>query len=214
MSEDAMRPERLQRIKALVTKRQLDLTVVLENVHDAHNIGAVMRSCDGVGIKEIYVLYSSDRLNENDLVLGKRTSAGARKWVDVIYFEDTKKCFETLKSKYDQILGTHLNQESKSLYDLDLTKSTALVFGNESRGISEQALAYLDGNFIIPQFGMVESLNISVACAVSLFEASRQRNAIGRYDNEIEGDTARENLLSNYVERQVNKHVGREPKGS
>jgi len=213
MSEDAMRPERLQRLKELVKKRQLDLTVVLENVHDAHNIGAVMRSCDGVGIKEIYVLYSSDRLNENDLVLGKRTSAGARKWVDVIYFEDAKKCFEILKAKYDQILGTHLSQESKALYDLDLTKSTALVFGNESRGITEEALTYLDGNFIIPQFGMVESLNISVACAVSLFEASRQRNAIGRYDNKIDGDLERENLLSNYVERQVNKHVGREPKG-
>ena len=212
MSVDGMRPERLQRITNLVKQRQFDLTVVLENVHDAHNIGAVMRSCDCVGIKEIYVLYSSDRLNENELIIGKRTSAGARKWVDVLYFENTKTCFEAVKSKYDQVLGTHLSKEAKSLYELDLNKSTALVFGNEHRGISEEALKYLDGNFIIPQFGMVESLNISVACAVSLYEAARQRNAQNRYENEIEGDAAREALLESYIERQVLKHVGRDPK--
>ncbi|MEL6987527.1 MAG: RNA methyltransferase [Bacteroidota bacterium] len=211
MDDLPMRPERLEKIKNLVRKRQLDLTVVLENVHDAHNIGAVMRSCDAVGIGELYICYSSDRLNKSDVVLGKRTSAGARKWVDVHYFEDTESCFEQLKKKYSQILGTHLTEESKSLYQLDLTMPTALVFGNEHRGISQEALRHLTGNFIIPQFGMVESLNISVACAVSLFEAARQRNAKHQYNNSIEMGSEREALLNNYIQRHIQKHTGRDP---
>ena len=77
----------------MVRARQANLTVILENVHDIHNIGAVLRSCDSIGIREFYVLYSDPRLNQDELLLGKRASSGARKWVDVHFFTETKACF-------------------------------------------------------------------------------------------------------------------------
>ena len=87
-----------------------------------------------------------------------------------------------MKSKYDKIYSTHLSKDAVSIYDLELTQSVALLFGNEHEGCTEEALSYSDGNFIIPQYGMVRSLNISVACAISLYEAQRQRLKAGRYN--------------------------------
>ena len=170
-----MTPERTAKFKKVVRERQANLTVILENVHDIHNIGAVLRSCDSIGIREIYVLYSDPRLNQDELLLGKRASSGARKWVDVHFFTETKACFTQVKSRYDKIYGTHLDADAVGMYQMDLTQSIALLFGNEHEGVSPEALRYCDGNFVIPQVGMVESLNISVACAVTLYEAYRQR---------------------------------------
>lgn len=179
-----MTPEREEKFRRVVAKRQFNLTVVLENVHDPHNIGAVMRTCDAVGIKEIYVLYTEDLLTEEHLQVGKSAASGAKKWVDVHLYQDVASCFEAIRSKYDHILATHLAEDAKSLYELDLTASVALLFGNEKDGVSKEALAYADGNFIIPQMGMVQSLNISVACAVTLYEALRQRKLAGGYDQD------------------------------
>lgn len=176
-----MTPERTAKFRRVVNNRQPDLTVVLENVHDPHNIAAVLRSCDSVGIREIYVLYTEPQLQTRSLIIGKRTSAGTRKWVDIHLFNDAPSCFEEIRKKYTHILGTHLSTEAKPLFQLDLTRPTALVFGNEHDGLSREALSYCTGNFIIPQAGMVESLNISVACAVTLYEAYRQRLEKGFY---------------------------------
>ncbi len=198
-----MRPERYERIRSVVERRQGNLTVVLENVHDPHNIGAVMRSCESVGLVEIFVLYTEPELTEERLTLGKKTSAGARKWVDVNYYTDVEACFAHVRSKYDTVLGTHLGEEAVELYDLDLTRSVALVFGNEHAGISEAVLKHCDGNFIIPQMGFVQSLNISVACAVTLYEALRQRRAAGFYgpDNPTMTAEQRQALLEEYLRR-------------
>ncbi|RMF21427.1 MAG: RNA methyltransferase [Bacteroidetes bacterium] len=174
-----MTPERKRKFERVARYRQPNLTVVLENVHDPHNIGAVLRTCDSVGVREVYVLYTEPQLTEERIVLGKRTAAGALKWVDVHLFTDLHACFRTVKQRYGTILSTHLGQQSTDLYDLDLTRSVALLFGNEHAGLSPEALTYVDGNFKIPQVGMVESLNISVACAVTLYEAFRQRRAKG-----------------------------------
>jgi tRNA (guanosine-2'-O-)-methyltransferase len=103
-----------------------------------------------------------------------------------------------VRKKYKSIYGTHLAKESKSLYDLDLTESVALMFGNEHDGISDEALEFLDGNFIIPQYGMVKSLNISVACAVSVYEACRQRIMKGMYD--LGNTAAHDELLEKYLD--------------
>ena len=89
-----------------------------------------------------------------------------------------------MKKRFEKVFATHLGEQAHSLYELDLTQSVALVFGNEHSGVSEEALKYCDGNFIIPQVGMVQSLNISVACAVSLYEAFRQRNEKGFYNSQ------------------------------
>ena len=178
------------------------MTVILENVHDQHNIGAVLRSCDSVGVREIFVLYSQPDIETKNLVLGKRTSAGTRKWVDVHFYKDTQACFKHIREKYDLILATHLAQDAKSLYELDLTQSVALLFGNEHDGLSTEALSYADGNFIIPQQGMVRSLNISVACAVSLYEAYRQRAEKGFYGGENPlALSERESLFVEYQKR-------------
>lgn len=197
-----MKPERKKRLQDVAFSRQPDLTVILENVHDQHNIGAVLRSCDSVGIKEVFVLYSEPDIQIKNVKLGKRTSAGTRKWVDVHFYTDTVACFEQVRAHYDRILATHLDEDACSLYQLDLTQSTALLFGNEHSGISLQALAYADGNFIIPQCGMAQSLNISVACAVTLYEAYRQRDAKGYYEkNNPASPAARETLFQDYIRR-------------
>ena len=201
-----MTPERLEKFHRVVAQRQNNLTVIIENVHDPHNIGAVLRSCDSIGIMEVYVLNTEDHLKDKDLYLGKRTTSGSRKWVDVQFYTDVNACFKAVKSKYDLVLATHLDEAAKGLYELDLCQSIALLFGNEHAGISKEALSYCDGNFIIPQMGMVESLNISVACAVTLYEALRQRKAAGFYDaNAPLSAKEQAELLKEYTHRHVTK---------
>lgn len=174
-----MTPERKQRITSVLRYRQPDLTVVMENVHDPHNIAAVMRTCDSVGIQEIYVL---NTIVAGHIKFGKKSSAGVVRWLTVHQFDDTEACMKAVKEKYKNIFATHLGEQAVSLYELDLTEPVALVFGNEHDGVTEECLKYCNGNFIIPQVGMVKSLNISVACAVSLYEAYRQKALKGVYD--------------------------------
>jgi tRNA (guanosine-2'-O-)-methyltransferase len=174
-----MTEERQQRIASVLSKRQENITVVLENVFDPHNISAVMRSCDAIGIQEIYVLTNMVPKHKK---WGFRSSRSAAKWLTVHQFTDFQECFDQVRGRYSSILTTHLGSDSVSLYNLDLTGSIALVFGNEQYGVSEEVRALADGNFVIPQVGMIQSLNISVACAVTLYEAYRQKSVAGHYD--------------------------------
>lgn len=174
-----MTPERRSKLLSVLNKRQNNLTVVLENVFDPHNISAVMRTCDSVGIQDIYILNTRIPPHRE---WGFKSSSSARKWVTVHQFTDPVACFQQLKDNYEKILTTHLADDSVSLYDIDFTGSIALVFGNETFGVSEEIRKYADGNFVIPQIGIIQSLNISVACAVSIYEAYRQKKAAGQYD--------------------------------
>jgi len=174
-----MTPEREKKFKEVISRRQPDLTIILENIHDPHNISAILRTCDAVGIMEIYVINTTDVLKKK---LGKKSSASARKWIKVNYFNDVAACVDTLKMKGIAIYATHLSSGSVSLYDLEMAKPVCLAFGNEHAGVSEELLGYADGNFIIPMMGMIPSLNVSVACAVSLYEVYRQRAKTGMYD--------------------------------
>ena len=189
---------RLEKFEQVAATRQ-DMTVILENVHDRHNIGAVMRSCDSVGIQELYILYTEKHLQERHLNEVKSASTGVRKWMDVHFFTEVEPCFEAVRKRYDFVLGTHLSEDSKDLYTLDLTQKVALLFGNEHDGISQDALLHCDGNFTIPQFGMVGSLNISVACAVTIYEAARQRKSKGLYDTNFESQPHKRALYNKYV---------------
>lgn len=173
-----MTPQRRDRLQHVLQHRQIDLCVVLENVHDPHNISAVMRSCDAVGIMEIFVINTTIPRHKK---FGRRSSSSASKWIKVHQYTDLAACMHEVASRYHQILCTHLNESAKSLYELPLTLPTALVFGNEHHGVSEEMLGYCTGNFIIPQVGMIQSLNISVACAVSIYEAFRQKLIAGHY---------------------------------
>lgn len=175
---ESITPERRAKIQRVLERRQPSLTVVFENVHDPHNVSAVIRSCDAVGVAEAHGIYYGRTVFPD---LGEKSSASARKWVDVHLHQTVDECYAALRQKGFAIYTTHMSSDAVSLHQLDLTKPAALVFGNEHNGVSEEAREKADGNFIIPQMGMIQSLNISVACAVTLFEALRQRMEGGFY---------------------------------
>ncbi len=175
-----MRSERrLAKLETVIRQRQPDLTVILENIHDPHNVSAVLRSCDASGVMEIQLVYTDEKFPR----LGKKSSASAKKWVEHRDYESIEQCYDTLHDEGFAIYASHLTKKSISLYDLDLTKKVAFAFGNEHRGVTDNAARLADGNFMIPMFGMIQSLNVSVACAVTLFEAVRQRILAGRYES-------------------------------
>ena len=176
-----MTPERTERLETVLSKRQPDLTVVLENVFDPHNISAVMRTCDAVGIQEIFILNHKIPPHRK---WGAKSSSSAAKWLTIHQFTDAASCFNAVRKNYSKIYTTHLSTDAVSLHALNLTQSVALVFGNEHSGVSDEIIAMADGNFIIPQVGIIKSLNISVACAVSVYEAYRQKELAGHYQQQ------------------------------
>ena len=181
-----MTAERTERLATVLHKRQPDLTVVLENVFDPHNISAVMRTCDAVGIQDIYILNNKIPPHKK---WGTKSSSSAAKWLSVHQFTDASECFTELRKHFKKIYTTHLSTDAVGLHELNLTEPVALVFGNEHSGVSEEIIAMADGNFIIPQVGIIKSLNISVACAVTLYEAFRQKKNAGHYHKvKLEGE--------------------------
>ncbi len=190
-----MTEERKNKLTAVIRKRQFDLAIVLENVADPHNISAVMRTCDAVGVQEIYVLNTRIPRHKK---WGAKSSSSAAEWLTVHQFEDAAGCFAALRKKYTCILTTHLGSDATHLYEMDLTKSTVLVFGNEHSGVSDEIRAMADGNFLIPQVGIIRSLNISVACAVTLYEAFRQKQRAGHYEREDQDAALKKKLLDEW----------------
>ncbi|WP_020535720.1 TrmH family RNA methyltransferase [Lewinella cohaerens] len=208
-----MTEQRRARLREVAYRRQKNFTVILENVHDPHNISAVMRSCEAVGISDLYILYTEKHLQEEYITLGKKSSAGSRKWLDVHYYTQLENCLAAVRANYDFIYATHMAKDAVSLHDLNLTDSVALLFGNEHDGVSEEALSHVDGNFLIPQMGMVQSLNISVACAVSVFEGLRQRLAVGYYgENNPTPAAQQEAIFEDYVQRHEQQVKGKKVK--
>lgn len=191
-----MTPERHERLTSVLNKRQDDITVVLENVFDPHNISAVMRTCDAVGVQDIYILNTKIPRHKK---WGARSSSSAAKWLTIHQFEDSAACFSALRKRYSTILTTHLSSDAVDLYSLDLARSVALVFGNEHSGVSEEIRALADGNFIIPQAGIIRSLNISVACAVTMYEAFRQKTAAGHYNQQKLDDVRYKGLMEEWA---------------
>lgn len=173
-----MTPERKEKLSSVLNKRQGDITIVLENVFDPHNISAVMRTCDAVGIQDLFILNTKIPPHKK---WGARSSSSAEKWLSIHQHTNAEECFGQLRKHYNTILTTHLADDAVSLYDVDFTKSIALVFGNETFGVSDEIRALADGNFVIPQCGIIQSLNISVACAVTIYEAYRQKQLAGHY---------------------------------
>lgn len=180
-----MTPERHQRLTSVLNKRQPDITVVLENVFDPHNVSAVMRTCDAVGIQDVFIL--NNRIPPHKK-WGYRSSSTAAEWLTIHQFINVDECFTELRKRYKKIYATHLSEKATMLYQLNLIESVALVFGNETFGVSEEITKLVDGTFIIPQVGIIKSLNISVACAVTLYEAFRQKQIAGHYKEQRLGE--------------------------
>lgn len=195
-----MTPERALRIKTVLDKRQENLVIVLENVFDPHNISAVMRTCDAVGVQDVFVLNTRIPRHKK---WGARSSSSAADWLSVRQFDNVEECCGALRGQVDRIYTTHLSSDAVSLYAMNLTGRIALVFGNEHSGVSEEILAYSDGNFAIPQVGIIQSLNISVACAVTLYEAYRQKSAAGQYDVRGLSNERYQELLSDWSRGQL-----------
>jgi tRNA (guanosine-2'-O-)-methyltransferase len=170
--------KRNRRLEDVARRRQLDLTVVVENIHDPHNVSAILRTCDSTGVHQVQLVYTTEDFPR----IGKKSSASAGKWVSCRKFNSVAQCYKTLRAEGFAVWATRPGDASASLYGLDLRKKVAVVLGNEHRGVSDEAASLADGVFKIPMFGMIQSLNVSVACAVVLYEAVRQRITNGSFD--------------------------------
>lgn len=175
-----MTPEREKKLKNVLNHRQGNLAVVLENVDDPHNIFAVMRTCDAVGVQDVYVI--NTRIKEHRK-FGKASSSSAAKWVTMHKYNNISECMKIVSEKFEHIYASYIDDTSTSYLETDYTQPIALVFGNEHEGISNEMLTCCTGKFVIPQCGMIHSLNISVACAVTLYEARRQKEIAGHYSS-------------------------------
>jgi tRNA (guanosine-2'-O-)-methyltransferase len=173
--------KRLKKITDTLEQRQFTLEVAIENVHDSHNVSAIFRSCDAVGAPKVSLVYTKEKLPK----ISKVTSASAFKWVENDTYSSIKECYDSYRKRGFKVYASMLSEDAVSLYDLDLTEPCVLVLGNEHRGISEEAAELADEVYYIPMRGMVQSLNVSVAAAVSLYEAQRQRAVKGLYDSAV-----------------------------
>jgi tRNA (guanosine-2'-O-)-methyltransferase len=192
MSEHASRagflvPERKARIDEVVASRTRTLTVVMEAFCDPQNVNAVLRTCEAFGIQELHAVEGPMKPYDRN----KKISQNADKWLDVRRWSSTPECLAQLRGEGFAIYATRLGDGARALGDLSFAGKVALVFGNESRGVSEVALALADASFAIPMRGFVQSLNVSVAAAISLAKAVERREAErGRHGDLSEADAA------------------------
>lgn len=172
-----MTPQRYQRITSVLGRRQLDLTVILEGVHKPHNLSAIQRTCDAAGIHEIHAIAPQRPYRAN-----KPTASGSAKWVNVRSHDVTADAIRLLRERGLGIAAAHLSERAVDFREIDYTRPTAILLGTEKYGVSDAALAEVDDEIRVPMHGMVASLNVSVAAAIILYEAERQRQAAGMYE--------------------------------
>lgn len=188
---------RLQKITKVVKSRQHSLRVVLENIHDPHNVSAVFRTCDAVGVPKVSLIYYLEKFPK----IGKKSSGSAFKWVEKEKFSSVSECYDSLRKGGYTIYASTISDDAIDLYKLDFKKKIAIVFGNEHRGVSDLAAKLADKKFKIPMYGMVQSLNVSVAAAIVLYEALRQRMKKGFYDRSELGESALEELVEKWARK-------------
>ena len=172
-----MTPERFDRIREVLTARQPDLTVLMERVNKTHNFSAILRNCDAVGILSAHAV-----VPDKGIDLHHATSAGTAQWVQVRTHEDTGSAVQALRDEGFTILAAHVSDRAVDYREVDYTRPTALMMGAELYGISDEGLEAADQHVVVPMRGFVRSLNVSVATALLLFEAHRQRSEAGMYD--------------------------------
>ena len=173
-----MTPERFQKIKDILNKRQPDLTVVLDNIHKPHNLAAIIRSCDAVGVSDIHGISS----NEQKVGVNLKSASGSNHWVNLHIHHSVPNVISELKQSGFSIYAANDSAKAIDYRKIDYTKPSVIVLGAELDGISPETLDMVDEEIKIPMQGMVESLNVSVANAVILFEAQRQRLQAGLYE--------------------------------
>jgi len=169
---------RYKKLDWVLSRRQPDLTLVLSNIHDAHNVSAIYRSADAFGVEGIHLYYTDNTFPH----LARKTSGSARKWVETTRHATKESLISTLQAANMQVLVTSCSPESRPMTDYDFTKPTAFVMGNEHSGVPPELVPLVTGEVYIPMYGMIQSFNVSVAAALLLAEAARQRALAGMYD--------------------------------
>ena len=180
-----MTPERWARLRTVLDRRQPDLTVVTDFVHKQRNLAAIVRSCDSVGIMRVHAV-----IGDEDYRSYRGTSASAHRWVEVDRHRELLPALASLRDSGFQLVAAHLDASAADYREIDYTLPTALVVGAEIEGVSAQGRALADRCIRVPMLGMVESLNVSVATAIVLAEARRQREEAGLYaERRLDPDT-------------------------
>lgn len=172
-----MTPERYEIICRVLRQRQPDLTVITDEVHKGRNLSAIVRTCDAVGISKFHCVEP-----QKGYRAFRGTALGSHKWVDTVLHSNVSDGLTQLKGDGFQVVAAHLSDSAVDFRSVDYTKPTALLMGTEKQGVSDGALALADHQVVIPMMGMVESLNVSVACAIILTEAQAQREKAGMYE--------------------------------
>lgn len=183
-----MIPRRYQRLKQVLNQRQPDLTVLAENVHKPHNFSAIIRTCDAVGVFAVHAV------NHDKLPTYSQVAQGSEKWIQLHTHPDITTAIKYLQQQNYSVYAAHFSDRAMDYREIDYTQPTAILLGTEKWGVTDTAADLVDGHIIIPMLGMVQSLNVSVANAVILFEAQRQRLAAGLY-NQVRLDVATYNRI-------------------
>lgn len=173
-----MTPQRYQRIRQTLDRRQPDLTIITDRVHKPHNVSAILRTCDAVGMHEAHVVMPDDK----GFRARSGIAMGSDRWVNITMYTDPMIPIEKLHEQGYQTLAAHLSPTAVDFRDIDYTRPTALLMGTEKFGVSDVTAEAVSQHVIIPMMGMVESFNVSVAAAIILSEAQRQRTVAGMYD--------------------------------
>jgi len=188
---------RREKLANVLAMRQPDLTLVLANIHDPHNVSAIYRSADAFGVTGIHLYYTNTAFPH----LGRKCSASAQKWVETYRHDSRDALAEALHAQGCAILATSCSPASRPMGEYDLTRPTAIIMGNEHSGVPEELTPIVDGEIYIPMYGMIQSFNVSVAAALLLYEASRQRALAGMYDSPRYAPDEYEKRLSRWVEK-------------
>ena len=196
-----MTPERFQKIRDVLNRRQPDLTIIMDNVHKPHNLAAIIRSCDAVGIGDIHGISS----NEHKVGTNLKSAGGSNHWVHLHIHNAIETIISNLRSTGFCIYAANTSSKAKDYRSIDYTGPTAMIFGAELDGISSEILNQMDDEIMIPIVGMVASLNVSVAAAVIMFEAQRQRKEAGLYNKNRLDDNTYDKLLFEFSYPDVAK---------
>ncbi|MFU8877092.1 MAG: tRNA (guanosine(18)-2'-O)-methyltransferase TrmH, partial [Wenzhouxiangellaceae bacterium] len=193
-----MTPERRQRIIDIACRRQPDLTVFMERVHKPHNLAAILRTCDAVGVMQAHAVPG-----EHGLPALNNTAQGAQRWVTLNRHPDTESGLGALHAQGLHCVAAHFSETAVDYREIDYTRPTAVVLGTEKFGISETAAALCDQHIVIPMHGMTQSLNVSVACALILYEAERQRRLAGMYNGHDPQESPWREMIEHWIQRDL-----------
>lgn len=196
-----MSPERFHKLQATLARRQPDLTVLMDDVHKDHNLSAILRSADAVGVMDIHAVSPGREVPKYHMMSG-----GSRKWVTTRLHHRIEDAIAELQADGHTVVAAHFSERAEDFRAIDFTGPTAILMGSELNGVSRRGAELADRHATIPMVGMVASLNVSVAAALLLYEAQRQRQNAGLYDRPRLSPETMERLLFEWSYPRIAQH--------